>query len=143
MGRSRGGLTTKIHALTNENGLPLRYLLTPGQAHDAPPAKILLNSLQPGQVVLADKAYDADWIRNLIWEQGATAIIPSKSNRKIPKDFDKALYKNRNLIEKFFGRIKRSFRRIATRYDKTARNFRAFINLATLRLWCQYYESAT
>lgn len=143
MGRSRGGLTTKIHALTNENGLPLRYLLTPGQAHDAPPAKILLNSLQPGQVVLADKAYDADWIRNLIWEQGAEAVIPSKSNRKLPKTFDKTLYKNRNLIERFFGRIKRSFRRIATRYDKTARNFMAFINLATLRLWCQYYESAT
>ena len=143
MGRSRGGLTTKIHALTNENGLPLRYLLTPGQANDAPPAKILLNSLQPGQVVLADKAYDADWIRAMIWEQGATAVIPSKSNRKVPKEFDKALYKNRNQIERFFGRIKRSFRRIATRYDKTARNFMAFINLATLRLWCQYYESAT
>jgi transposase len=143
MGRSRGGLTTKIHALVNENGLPLRYLLTPGQAHDAPPAKILLNSLQPGQVVLADKAYDADWIRELIWEQGAEAVIPSKSNRKLPKTFDKALYKNRNLIERFFGRIKRSFRRIATRYDKTSRNFMAFINLATLRLWCQHYESAT
>lgn len=143
MGRSRGGLTTKIHALVNENGLPLRYLLTPGQANDAPPARILLNSLQPGQVVLADKAYDADWIRNMIWEQGAKAVIPSKSNRKVPKEFDKVLYKNRNQIERFFGRIKRSFRRIATRYDKTSRNFMAFINLATLRLWCQYYESAT
>jgi transposase len=106
MGRSRGGLTTKIHALVNENGLPLRYLLTPGQ------------------------------------EQGAVAVIPSKSNRKLPKDFDKALYKNRNHIERFFGRIKRSFRRSATRYDKTSRNVMAFINLATLRLWCQYYESA-
>ncbi|MCF6317271.1 MAG: transposase [Marinosulfonomonas sp.] len=125
MGRSRGGLTTKIHALVNEDGLPLRYLLT------------------PGQVVLADKAYDADWIREMIWEQGAKAVIPSKSNRKLPKEFDKALYKNRSKIERFFGRIKRSFRRIATRYDKTSRNFMAFINLATLRLWCQYYESAT
>ena len=95
MGRSRGGLTTKIHALTNENGLPLRYLLTPGQAHDAPAAKILLNSLQPGQVVLADKAYDADWIKEMIWEQGAEAVIPSKSNRKLPKTFDKALYKQK------------------------------------------------
>ncbi|PHQ97090.1 MAG: hypothetical protein COB39_10895 [Marinosulfonomonas sp.] len=75
MGRSRGGLTTKIHALINEDGLPLRYLLT------------------PGQVVLADKAYDADWIREMIWEQGAKAVIPSKSNRKLPKEFDKALYK--------------------------------------------------
>ena len=143
MGRSRGGLTTKIHALTNENGLPLRYLLTPGQAHDAPPARILLNSLQPGQVVLADKAYDADWSREMIWEQGAEAVIPAKSNRKMPKSFNKALYKNRNQIERFFGRIKRSFRRIATRYDKTARNFMAFINLASLIIWCQHYESAT
>ena len=85
MGRSRGELTTKIHALINENGLPLRYLLT------------------PGQVALADKAYDADWIRNLIWELGPTAVIPSKPNRKMPKYFDKALYKNRNQIERFFG----------------------------------------
>ena len=70
-GRSRGGLGTKIHALTNQDGLPIRYELTPGQAHDALPCKQLLDSLQPGQHVLADKAYDADWIRDMIWEQGA------------------------------------------------------------------------
>jgi transposase len=143
MGRSRGGLTTKIHALVNENGLPLRFLLTPGEAHDTPPARILLDAVQPTQHVLADKAYDADWIRAMIWERGAEAVIPSKSNRKMPKEFDKEIYKQRNQIERFFGRIKRSYRRIATRYEKTSRNFLVMIKLAATCLWCEFYESAT
>lgn len=142
MGRSRGGLTTKLHALVDENGLPLRLHLTPGQAHDAPASKYLLDKLQPGQVVLADKAYDADWIRDMIWEQGAMDNIPSKSSRKIPKPFDKSLYKKRNKVECFFGRIKSSFRRIATRYEKYVTNFMALIKIASFRLWCQFYESA-
>ena len=127
MERSRGGLNTKLHALVNENGLPLRFHLTPGQAHDAPAARYLLSDLQPGQQVLADKTYDADWIRELIWEQGAQAVIPSKSNRKTPKTFDKTAYKQRNHIERFFGKLKKSFRRVATRYEKTATNFMALI----------------
>lgn len=142
MGRSRGGLTTKLHALTNQDGLPIRFELTPGQAHDAPPCKRLLDALQPGQHVLADKAYDADWIREMIWEQGAIDVIPSKSNRKMPKDFDAELYKQRNKIERFFGRLKASFRRIATRYEKTSRNFMAMVKLASVRLWIEFYESA-
>ena len=84
-GRSGGGSGTKIHALTNQDGLPIRYELTPGQAHDAPPCKPLPGALQPGQYVLADKACDAAWIREMIWEQGATDVIPSGSNRKLPK----------------------------------------------------------
>lgn len=143
MGRSRGGLTTKIHALVNEQGLPLRFHLTAGQDHDAPACRYLLDQLQPGQVVLADKAYDANWIRDMIWEQGAEAHIPSKSNRIIPKILDKNLYKQRNLVERFFGRIKRSFRRIATRYEKYATNYMALIKMAAFRLWCEFYESAT
>ena len=95
--------------MVNENGLPLRFLLTPGNAHDAPAAKQLLSDVQPAQAVIADKAYDADWIRNMIWERGAQAVIPSKSNRKIPKEFDRETYRKRNLVERFFGRIKRSF----------------------------------
>ncbi len=142
MGHSRGGLTTKIHALVNELGLPIRFHLTPGQAHDAPQCHVLLDQLQPGQSVLADKAYDANWIRNMIWEQGASDVIPSKSNRKMPKKFDGELYKQRNLVERFFGRIKASFRRIATRYEKTSQNFMAMIKLAAVRLWCEFYESA-
>ena len=142
MGRSRGGLTTKLHALTNQDGLPIRLKLTPGQAHDAPVCKRLLDALQPGQYVLADKAYDADWIREMIWEQGAIAVIASKSNRKLPKGFDAQIHKERNKIERFFGRLKASFRRIATRYEKTSRNFMAMVKLASVRLWIKFYESA-
>ena len=142
MGRSRGGLTTKIHATVNENGLPLAFHLTPGQSSDIKAVPHLLNRLQPNQLVLADKAYDADWVRQLIWEQGAIDVIPSKTNRIIPKDFDREVYKMRNKVECFFGRIKASFRRIATRYDKHKTNYLAFIKLAAVRLWCQFYESA-
>jgi len=92
--------------------------------------------------VLADKAYDADWIREMIWEQGAIDVIPSKSNRKLPKAFNAEIYKERNKIERFFGRLKASFRRIATRYEKTSRNFLAMIKLASVRLWIEFYESA-
>ncbi len=90
----------------------------------------------------ADKACDADWIREMIREQGAIDVIPSKSNRKLPKDFDAEIYKERNKIERFLGRIKASFRRIATRYEKTSRNFLAMIKLASVRLWIEFYESA-
>ena len=79
--------------------------------------------------MLADKAYDADWIRKMVWEQGAIDVIRSKSNRKIPKDFDKELYRRRNKIEPFFCRLKDSFRRIATRYEQTSANFFAMIKL--------------
>ena len=143
MGRSRGGLTTKIHATVNENGLPLKFHLTPGQAHDAPVSKILLQGLQPNQVVIADKAYDADWIRALIYEQGAIDCIPSKSNRICPKPFDKQQYKQRHKIECFFARIKKSLRSIATRYDNYATSFMAMIKIASIRIWCEFYESDT
>lgn len=92
--------------------------------------------------MLADKAYDADWIRKMIWEQGAIGVIPPKANRKRPADFDADLYKERNKIERFFGRLKASFRRIATRYEKTSRNFLSMIKLASVRLWIEFYESA-
>ena len=101
----------------------MKFKLTPGQAHDAPICETLLTGLQPGQSVLADKAYDADWIRKMIWEQGAIDVIPSKSNRKIPKEFDKELYRQRNKIERIFCRVKDSFRRIATRYEQISANF--------------------
>jgi len=89
-----------------------------------------------------DKAYDADWTRKMIWEQGAIDVIPSKSDRKLPKDSDREIYKERNKIERFFGRLKASFRRIATRYKKTSRNFLPMIKLASVRLWIEFYESA-
>ena len=142
LGRSRGGLGTKIHILTNQDGLPIWFELTPGQAYDAPRCKRLPDALQPGQYVLADKANDADWIHEMIWEQGAIDVIPSKSNRKCPKDFDAKIYKERNKIKRFFGRLKASFRRIATRYEKTSRNFMTMIKLTSLRLCIEFYEIA-
>ncbi len=89
-----------------------------------------------------DKAYDADWIRDMIREQGALDVIPPKANRKLPAGFDAELYKERDKIERFFGRLKASFRRIATRYEKTSRNFLSMIKLASVRLWIEFYESA-
>jgi transposase len=90
--------------------------------------------------VLADKAYDADRIRALIEEQGATPNIPAKSNRRWKPCFSKRLYHERNLIERFFSKLKH-FRRVATRYDKLAANFLAMVQLASMRLWLRAYES--
>lgn len=106
-------------------------------------ADVLLRGLQPGQAVLADKAYDANWIRELVWEQGAEAVIPSKADRKNPVPFDRELYRQRNKAERFIGRIKRSFRRIATRYEKISEAILTFIKLAAIRIWCEAYESPT
>ena len=90
--------------------------------------------------MLADKAYDADRIRELIQEQGATPNIPPKSNRRLKPCFSKRLYRERNLIERFFSKLKH-FRRVATRYDKLAANFLAMVQLASMRLWLRAYES--
>jgi len=140
LGRSRGGLTTKIHAVVDAQGLPIRLGLTGGQAHDGQIADTLLDHLGPRTIVLADKAYDADRIRELIEGQGATPNIPAKSNRKWKPCFSKRLYRERNLIERFFSKLKH-FRRVATRYDKLAANFLAMVQLASLRLWLRAYES--
>jgi transposase len=140
LGRSRGGLTTKIHVVVDAQGLPIRLGLTAGQTHDGQIADQLLNHLGPHTIVLADKAYDADRIRALIEEQGATPNIPPKSNRRWKPCFSKRLYRERNLVERFFSKLKH-FRRVATRYDKLAANFLAMIQLASLRLWLRVYES--
>ena len=140
MGRSRGGLTTKIHALTDARGLPIKVLLTPGQAHDLLGAEALLTSLGEGDVLLGDKAYDADWLRQWIEALGAAPNIPDKSNRKERHCFSKTLYKERNRVERFFNKIKH-FRRIATRFEKHAQNYLAMIKLASIRIWMRHNES--
>ncbi len=99
MGRSRGGLTTKIHAVTDAKGLPIRLSITPGQDHDASAAAALLIDLQDRQIILGDKAYDADWIRRQIEDQGAAPNIPDRSNRTQRHCFSKTLYKHSNLVE--------------------------------------------
>jgi len=140
MGRSRGGLTTKIHALTDARGLPIKVLLTPGQAHDLLGADTLLIDLGEGDILLGDKAYDTDWLRQRIMAQGAAPNIPDKSNRRERHCFSKALYKERNRIERFFNKIKH-FRRIATRFEKHAQNYLAMIKLASIRIWMRHNES--
>ena len=133
-------MTTKIHALTDARGLPIKVFLTPGQAHDLLGADALLTSLRKGDVLLGDKAYDADWLRQRIEAQGAAPNIPDKSNRKEKHCFSKTLYKERNRVERFFNKIKH-FRRIATRFEKYAENYLAMIKLASIRIWMRHNES--
>ena len=118
MGRSRGGLTSKIHAVVDTNGLPVHLALTPGEAHDNRLCSVLLSALLPQTMLLADRGYDADWIRELARQQGAWANIPPKRNRKDPICFSPYLYRARNLIERFFNKIKQC-RRVATRSQPT------------------------
>jgi len=134
IGRSKGGLTTKIHALVDALGNPLRFLLTPGQVHDLVGADALLPQMA-ADVLIADKAFDADdrVIRPLA-SAGKSAVIPPRQNRTAPRRFDQELYKTRHLIENFFCKLKQ-FRAIATRYDKTARNFLAAVHLAAATIW--------
>ena len=142
IGRSRGGLTSKIHAVVDSSGLPVRLALTPGESHDNRLAAKLLSRLKSGSMLLADRGYDADWIRALARERGAWANIPPKRNRTEALCFSPHLYRARNLIERFFNKIKHC-RRIATRYDKLAANYLAFIQLASIRLWLRNNESTT
>jgi len=111
VGRSRGGLTTKIHTLVDAQGLPIRFLLSPGQDHDATAADTLLDDLLPDSFLLGDKAYDADWIRAKIEAQDAVPIIPDRSNRKQSHPFSPTLYTLRNRVERLFNKLKQ-FRRI-------------------------------
>jgi transposase len=140
MGRSRGGLTSKIHAVVDTNGLPVRLALTAGEAHDNRLADKLLSRLKSGSMLLADRGYDADWIRALAARKGALANIPPRCNRAGPICFSPYLYRARNLVERFFNKIKHC-RRIATRYDKLAANYLAFVQLASIRLWLRVNES--
>jgi transposase len=127
-------LTTKIHSLVDALGNPLAFLLTPGQAHDLEGADVLLPQMQ-ANTLLGDKAFDADQrVIEPLLAAGKTPVIPSKSNRKAPRILDKELYKARHLIENFYCKLKQ-YRAIATRYDKTARNFLATIHLAAAVIW--------
>lgn len=133
MGRSRGGLTTKIHTLTDAEGRPLRFILTGGEAHDCTAAADLLDGQTAGGVI-ADKAYDTNDLREIIGEAKIEVVIPSKRNRKIHIPHDEKAYKLRNRIERFFNKLKH-FRRIATRYDRRAIYFLASVQLASCMIW--------
>jgi transposase len=127
-------LSTKIHATVDALGNPTGFLLTPGQAHDLEGADALLPQVQ-SDVVIADTAFDAEErVIKPLQEAGKTAVIPPRQNRASPRPYDKTLYAERGLIENFFCKLKQ-FRAIATRYDKTARNFLAAIHLAATAIW--------
>ena len=134
-------MTTKLHARVIGNGLPVQLELSPGQANDAPMAELLLNDLPKGAVVLADRAYDADWIRDIIEDQDCKACIPPKVNRAEDIAFSKRTYRKRNLIERFFNKLKQ-FRHICTRFDRHPLNYLAMAKIASIRLWLRHYESA-
>src|SRR5271157_1222009 len=129
IGRSRGGLTTKIVVLVDALGYLSRFVLLPGQRHDTVGVEPLIEGIE-FEALLGDKAFDVDWLRAELDRRGATAVIPPKSNRKetIPCDF--AMYAWRHLVENFFCKLK-EFRRIATRYDKTDCSFTSMIYLAS------------
>jgi transposase len=140
VGRSRGGLTTKIHARVDAKGRPVRLLISPGNEHDVNAAEALLDGLERRAVVIADKGYDADRVRSCIRDHGAIPNIPNRSNRKKKFRWKKAIYRERNHVERFFNKLKQ-FRRIATRYDKLGATFLAFIQLAAIRISLRSIES--
>ena len=142
MGRSRGGLTTKIHALVDAEGLPIALKLSEGQAHDGRTAADMFDSVQAGHILLADRAYDSDGLRELLIKRGAWGNIGLMPHRKNPPAFSAWLYRQRNAVERFFNKLKH-FRAVATRYDKRDDNFLASIKLASLRIWLRSYESVT
>jgi transposase len=134
LGRSRGGFSTKLHVCVNGLGLPVEFKLTPGQAADVTQAEALLEN-HDFELVLGDKGFDSKKLIAYIQSRGAEAVIPPRSNLKDQREYDRHLYKERNLVERFISRIKQ-FRRVATRYEKTARNFLAFVHLASITvLW--------
>ena len=130
MGRSRGGLTTKTHALVDADGLPIALKITEGQAHDGRSADDMLDTLEEGEILLADTAYDSDARRATLKARGAFANIKPMARRKTTQVFRKYLYRWRNLVERIFNKLKH-FRAVATRYDKRGDNFLASIQLAS------------
>ena len=134
VGRSRGGRNTKIHALADAKGRLLAILLTGGEAHDCPVAERLIRRVKPSKRILGDKAYDSAELREELDECGTKPVIPNRCNRKRPFAFSKRLYKLRWRVESAFSRLK-DFRRIATRYDKLARNYLASVCLAAALVW--------
>jgi transposase len=132
-GKTKGGRNTKVSAVVNGKGLAIALLLVPGNESDSKSARATLGQID-GATVLADKAYDTNQLRKQIVEAGATPNIPPKKNRKATIPYDKELGKRRSLVENFFCRIK-SYRRVATRYDKLAVTYMGFVTLSAIADW--------
>jgi len=137
MGRSRGGLTTKIYALVDATGLPISLKLTEGQAHDGKSAADMLEGLGEGQILLADRGYDSDALRAALNERRAWGNIKPMPGRVNIPPFSAFLYRYRNLVERFFNKLKH-FRAVATRFEKHDANYLALVKLAASRIWMQF-----
>ena len=131
IGRSRGGRTSKIHALADDRGRPVAFALTPGNVADVVMAIPLLGAVAKPKRVLTDKAYDADSLRRWLKQRKIRAAIPSTASRRTPYPLDRAAYKRRNVIERLFCKLK-NWRRVATRYDRLARNYLSGLALAAI-----------
>jgi transposase len=134
IGRSRGGRTTKIHAVCDAIGRLRAFQLSPGNIADITVAPALLDIAPVGRTFLADKGYDATPFRTRVAERGARVVIPNNATRRRPYPFDAAVYRDRNAIERMFCRLK-DWRRVATRYDKLAANFASPVALVAVVLW--------
>jgi len=142
LGRSRGGFTSKLHCLADALGRPLAFHLTVGEAADCKAYDDLIGLPERAPVaLLADKGYDADAIRADLAKRNIEAVIPGRSNRRVKIEHDRALYKQRNRIERMFGHLKIN-RAIATRYDQLANSFLGMVHLATARYWLKYVHAA-
>ncbi|VVC42729.1 Transposase DDE domain,Putative transposase IS4/IS5 family [Cinara cedri] len=133
LGRSKGGYSTKLHAACDALGNPLRFFVTAGQRSDYVKALDLVEGKKMAALI-ADKGYDANYMIKAAEAINAEPVIPPRSNRKTPREYDKELYKERNLIERMFNKLK-NFRRVATRYDKLAISFLSFVHIASIYLW--------
>lgn len=133
LGRSRGGFTTKIHALVDALGNPLKYILSPGQRHDITQAPDLSQDIFDAAVI-GDTAYDADHYTEDLRRKRCDPVIPPRKNRKHPREYDEHLYAERHTIECFFGKIKH-FRRVFSRFDKSSRSYLAFLHFAGALIW--------
>jgi transposase len=133
LGRSKGGFTTKIHALVDGLGNPLKFRLTPGQCHDVTQSYDIIENIY-GSTVIADKGYDANSLVTQLEAQECQTVIPSRKNRKNPRKHDTHLYKERHLIECFFGKMKH-YRRVFSRFDKSASVFFSFLCLVGALIW--------
>ena len=133
LGRSAGGFSTKIHAVVDALGNPLKFILSPGQRNEIIKAEELIEKME-FTTLIADKGYDSDAFIEKVKNKEIEVVIPPRANRKIQRIYDKHLYKERHLIECFFGKIK-YFRRIFSRFDKSALSYLSFIHFAAALLW--------
>lgn len=139
MGRSRGGFTSKLHIAATDENTPIAIVLTPGQRNDAAVFEDLMEAVPPDchpAEAVADKGYDSDKIRDSLLDEGIKPVIPSRSTAVDPVRLDKKAYRERNCIERLISKLKQ-FRRIATRYDKLAVTFMAFVHITSALIMCR------